>query len=137
VNSLILKTTVRFINKLLLLFSVFLLLRGHNEPGGGFVGGLVASTVFILYTLSEGYKEALAYLKVSPFSLIIVGLTTAILSALPSLFLGDAFMKAIWLETRIPIIGKFGTPFVFDLGVYFLVLGITLSIVLSLRKDSE
>ncbi len=136
-NSLILKTTVRFINKLLLLFSVFLLLRGHNEPGGGFVGGLVASTVFILYTLSEGYKEALAYLKVSPFSLIIVGLTTAILSALPSLFLGDAFMKAIWLETRIPIIGKFGTPFVFDLGVYFLVLGITLSIVLSLRKDSE
>lgn len=136
-NSIILKTAVRFINKLLLLFSFFLLLRGHNEPGGGFVGGLVAATVFILYTLSEGYKEALVYLKVPPFTLIILGLSIAIFSALPSLFLGDAFMKAIWLETRVPIIGKFGTPFLFDLGVYFLVLGITLSIVLSLREDSE
>ena len=63
-NSLLLRTAARFLVTLLLLFSIFLLLRGHNEPGGGFVGGLVAAGAFALYGLASNVVEARRALRV-------------------------------------------------------------------------
>ena len=65
-DSPIFRTAARLLMPLLLLFSVFLLLRGHNEPGGGFVGGLVAAAAFALYAIAFGTRRARQALVVSP-----------------------------------------------------------------------
>ncbi len=135
--SVILSTASRYLLPLLLIFAFFLLLRGHNEPGGGFVGGLVAAAAYALFFIANGVEEAEKLLKVEPINLIAFGLFFAIISAVPSLFLGKNFMSGVWLNTSFPVIGKIGTPLVFDLGVYLLVLGIALKIIFSLAEEDK
>jgi len=134
-NSLILYATSRLILPLLLLFSIFLLLRGHYQPGGGFIGGLIASTGFALYTISSGLSEARRALRIHPTILIGSGLFLAFLSGVPSLIKGEPFMTAQWLEGEIPVLGYVGTPLVFDIGVYLAVIGVTLSIIFDLAEE--
>ena len=81
---------------LLLLFSVFLLLRGHNEPGGGFVGGLVAAAAFALYAIAFGVKRARQALLVKPMTLLGAGLLIALFSGLPAVLRGQPFLTALW-----------------------------------------
>jgi multicomponent Na+:H+ antiporter subunit B len=136
-NSLILSTATRYLLPLLLLFSVFLLLRGHNDPGGGFVGGLVAAAALALYGLTFGADEARQLLKIEPRSLIGIGLLLAVSSGLAApLFQGRPFMSGIWAATELPALGKPGTPLLFDLGVYLVVIGVVLTILLALSEDS-
>ncbi len=132
--SLILSTATRAILPLMLVFSVFLLLRGHNEPGGGFVGGLVAAASFALYSFSFGVDEAQRALRVEPRNLIGVGLLIAVCSGFFGLFQNKPFMKGVWLNDPLPVLGKVGTPVLFDLGVYLVVIGITLTIIFSLAE---
>ncbi|ACF45155.1 MAG: Na+/H+ antiporter subunit B [Prosthecochloris sp.] len=133
--SLILATASRYLLLLLLIFSVFLLLRGHNEPGGGFTGGLVGASAYALYFIANGIGEARRVLRFDPQAVVASGLLLAALSTLPSLVAGEPFMTAIWIDTGIPLIGKVGTPLLFDFGVYLLVLGMTLSIVFTLAGE--
>jgi multicomponent Na+:H+ antiporter subunit B len=134
-QSLILTTATRFLLPLLLLFSFFLLLRGHNEPGGGFVGGLVAAAAFALYAIALDVQSAQRLLKVEPRTLIATGILAAAMSGVISLFTGNPFLMALWLKHPIPVLGKVGTPLIFDIGVYLLVLGITLKIIFALAED--
>jgi multicomponent Na+:H+ antiporter subunit B len=136
-NSIILSTAVKYLIPLLLIFSFFLLLRGHNEPGGGFVGGLVAASAYALYAIANGVSEAKKLLKVDPLSLIGVGLLIALISGLIPVIWGQNFMTGLWLENKIPVIGKLGTPLLFDVGVYILVLGISTKIIFSLAEEEE
>jgi len=117
------------------MFSVFMLLRGHNEPGGGFVGGLVAAAAYALYFLANGLDAARLIFRFEPLRTSALGLFLALLSTLPSLVTGQPFMTAIWVDTGIAPIGKVGTPLLFDLGIYLLVLGITLTIIFSLAEE--
>lgn len=133
--SVILSTASKYLLPLLLIFSFFLLLRGHNEPGGGFVGGLVAAAAYALFFIANGVEEAEKLLKTEPIKLIAFGLFFAVISTVPSLFFGKNFMSAVWLDFNIPVIGKIGTPLVFDIGVYLLVLGIALKIIFSLAEE--
>lgn len=135
IRSLILSTAVRILLPLLLLFSLFLLLRGHNEPGGGFVGGLVAASGFALYALAHGVSIARRKMYIEPQTLVAAGLLTAAGSGCFALFAGRPFMTGLWGGERIPIIGKAGTPFLFDAGVYLLVMGMALLIVFSLMEE--
>lgn len=135
--SVILSTASRYLLPLLLIFSFFLLLRGHNEPGGGFVGGLVAAAAYALYFIANGVDEAEKLLKAEPIRLISVGLLLAIISTIPSIIIGQNFMTGVWLDTNFPVIGKIGTPLVFDVGVYLLVLGIALKIIFSLAEEDR
>lgn len=134
--SLILQTATRYLVPLLFLFSVFLLLAGHNEPGGGFVGGLVASAGFALYAIAFDVKEARRVLTADPIRLIGVGLGIAIFSGLIGLFASEEFFYGVWTpeESNLP---KFGTPGLFDVGVYLVVIGVTLSIVFTLAEGEE
>lgn len=134
-TSLILNTATRYLLPLLLLLSVYLLLRGHNEPGGGFVGGLVAASAFSLYMIAFGVEESRRTLHVEPRLLIAVGLLTALCSGFLSVALGRPFMTGIWLEPVFPVIGKVGTPLLFDVGVYLLVIGVALMIVFSVAEE--
>ena len=134
-SSIILSTTIRLLLPLLLLFSVFLLLRGHNEPGGGFVGGLVAAAAISLYALAEGVEAAHRILIVNPRQLIAGGLLVALGSGVIPLFSGRPFQSGLWLPHSLPVLGHVGTPLLFDLGVYLLVAGMALLIVLSLMEE--
>jgi multicomponent Na+:H+ antiporter subunit B len=133
--SLILSTATRYLLPLMLLFSVFVLIRGHNEPGGGFIGGLVASTAYALYAISSGVEKARAALPIEPRYIIAVGLGIAVTSGMISMILGDPFMTSQWLDTVFPVIGKVGTPVMFDTGVYMVVIGVTLTIILNLAEE--
>lgn len=135
--SIILSTASRYLFPLMLIFSFFLLLRGHNEPGGGFVGGLVAAAAYALYLIANGVDEAKKLLKAEPIKLMALGLLLAVFSAFISVVIGQDFMTGVWAKNEFPVVGKVGTPLLFDLGVYFLVLGIVLKIVYSLAEEDK
>jgi len=134
-RSLILSATARFLLPVLLMFSLFLLVRGHHMPGGGFVGGLVAAAAFMLYAIAHSVAEARALLRVDTVSLLGVGLFLSLGSGLLSLVRGSSFMTGLWLSRPLPVVGKLGTPVVFDMGVYLVVLGATLTVLFTLAED--
>jgi multicomponent Na+:H+ antiporter subunit B len=136
-SSLILSTTTRFLLPLMLLLSVFLLLRGHNEPGGGFVGGLLAAASFTLHSLAFGLKATRKVLGVDPRQLTGAGLLVALGSGLVPMLLGGPLLEGIWGVLPLPLIGSvdLGTPLLFDMGVYLVVLGATLTIILTLTEE--
>jgi multicomponent Na+:H+ antiporter subunit B len=134
-NSLILSATARFLLPILFMFSLFLLVRGHHLPGGGFVGGLVAAAAFVLYAIAYNVQEARALLRVNTISLLGVGLLLALASGLLSLVHGESFMTGLWLHHPVPVLGKLGTPVVFDMGVYLVVLGATLTVLFNLMEE--
>jgi multicomponent Na+:H+ antiporter subunit B len=135
--SLVLRSSARFLVPLMLVFSVFLLVRGHNEPGGGFVGGLVAATAFALVLLAEGLGTARRLLRLDPLAFVATGLLVALLSGLPPLLAGRPYMSGRWLKAPLPVVGKLGSPVVFDVGVYLVVLGIVLTILFALAEEDE
>jgi multicomponent Na+:H+ antiporter subunit B len=134
-DSPVLRSATRLLAPLMLLFSLFLLVRGHNEPGGGFVGGLVAATAFALVLLVDGLPAARRLLRADPPAILASGLLVALASGLAPLFQGRAFMTGQWLKTPLPVLGKIGSPVVFDVGVYLVVLGITLAILFGLAEE--
>lgn len=136
-NSLILRIATRFMLPLLLLFSVFLLLRGHNSPGGGFSGGLVAASAFVLYSFAFGVPETRRALIAEPRALIAVGLLVALASGGLAMLGGMSFLTGLWEKIAVSDVTiDLGTPFVFDIGVYLVVIGFTLSIILPLAEEN-
>jgi multicomponent Na+:H+ antiporter subunit B len=137
VSSSILQTATRFLMPLLLLLAIFLLLRGHNDPGGGFVAGLVVSAAFVLYSIAYGATACRSALLLDPYPLLSAGLLIALGSGLPAVVGGRAFMSARWAEFDIgPMHIVVGTPLVFDIGVCLAVIGVVLTIVLTLADVS-
>ncbi|WP_420642686.1 Na+/H+ antiporter subunit B [Candidatus Leptofilum sp.] len=137
-RSLILTTATRYLLPLILLFSVFILFRGHHDPGGGFIAGLVASAAFALYGFANGMPEARRILLFDPLKLIGVGLLMAVSSGLISpILLGRPFMTSVWGEQEYAALGKLGTPLLFDIGVYVTVIGVTLLIILTLAEEDS
>lgn len=134
-NSLILTVTSRLIVPLMLLFSLFLLVRGHNLPGGGFVGGLTAGIALILHALAHSVDHTMRVFRINTIRLISSGLLLALGSGLWGIISGGAFLQGKWLPWDIPVIPKLGTPFLFDIGVYVVVLGITLLITFASLKN--
>jgi multicomponent Na+:H+ antiporter subunit B len=118
-NSLILKTSSRLVLPAAILFSIYVLLRGHNAPGGGFIGGLVAAAGIAVHALPRGRDSLLRTLRVSPKALIGAGLLLALASGLPALLLATPYLTHQW---PFPAWG-IGTTLVFDVGVYLCVVG--------------
>jgi len=136
-NSIILRTTVRLMLPLLLLFSILLLLLGHNAPGGGFAGGLLAAAAYALYSMAHTAAEARRLLRVRPGVLIGIGLSIALISGLIGVAQGGELFTSVWRVSNIPMIGeaKLGTPMLFDVGVYFTVIGVALTMIFALREE--
>jgi multicomponent Na+:H+ antiporter subunit B len=113
----------------LIVLSLMVLYRGHNLPGGGFIGGLMAATAYILVGIGSTMQVAKTKLRVDPVRLLAVGLGVAIVSGLPGMLGGGVFLTGEWLPTfSLPLLGKIhlGTPLVFDIGVYLVVIGFVL-----------
>ncbi len=138
-NSVILRTATRFTMPLLLLFSLVILLQGHNKPGGGFIAGLIAAATFSLHALAFDPDSTRRVLVVDLRSLIASGLLVALASAFIPLAQGLPLMTGVW--TTVPMMGgdpiKVGTPLLFDLGVFMVVVGISLLMVLTLLEPQE
>ncbi|SES33559.1 multisubunit sodium/proton antiporter, MrpB subunit [Vreelandella subterranea] len=136
-GTIILNTAARFLMPLQLMFSVFLLLRGHDEPGGGFIAGLVAAGAFTLYLFAFGVSATRELLRmVDPRDLIGVGLLFGMVSVLPAWFMGQPFLTAQWWT--IPVIDfKASTPLIFDVGVFLAVLGSVMGMVMALMEADK
>lgn len=137
-QSVIFNALARLFFVAMLIFSVFILLRGHDEPGGGFIGGLAAAAAYTVITLALGTDKAERWLIVHPVVLMGVGLFCAILSGLPPL-IGDfgGFLYHLWFDDNIgPVRLKVGTTLLFDLGVYFVVVGGVLAILFRMYETS-
>lgn len=123
----------------LVLVSLWILYRGHNLPGGGFIGGLVAASSFLLFDLAGYGRPKRGIFSASPFTFLSIGLSIAVLSTLPGLLHGS-FMRGLWLPAlELPVIGKvlIGTPFFFDVGVYFTVIGFIVLLADTLTDESS
>jgi multicomponent Na+:H+ antiporter subunit B len=135
--SLILAVAARYLLPLLMLFSIFLLFRGHNEPGGGFAGGLVLAAAIALYAIANGARQTRRLLRFDPFVLMGIGLLFAAASGLPALVQGQPFLQGQWITVPLPVFGyvKVGSPLLFDLGVYFVVMSVSQTILLTLAEE--
>lgn len=137
-NSIILRAGARLLAVLLLIFSVYMLLRGHNAPGGGFIGGLIAATGFVVYAIAVGTEDAKRALRFDPGSIAGAGLGIALLAGVMPVAFGDGFFTGQWLfigatetDKGIPL----SSVLVFDIGVYLVVLGAVLSITFALEES--
>lgn len=127
-NSVILQIASKYVKWILVFFALIALYRGHNSPGGGFIGGLMVGLSVIFYSFAFDAQKAMNELKIQPEGYIVLGLLLIFTSILPGLFLKQIFMAGIWIAIPIPLLGelKLGTPFLFDIGVFFAVVGVTL-----------
>lgn len=137
-STVIFRSIAPFLSALMVLFSLFVLLRGHNLPGGGFIGGLIAASAFAIYGIAYGVAPVRRSLYFHPNTIAGFGLFIAALSGLLSLFAGRPFLTGLWylpviFGTELPL----STVLVFDIGVYFVVLGSVASIALSLEEPDH
>jgi multicomponent Na+:H+ antiporter subunit B len=135
-DTTILRTSTNYLLPLLILFSIFLLMRGHYLPGGGFVGGLVASIAFVLHSFAYSPTQTLKMFSVKPFFLIPTGLMICFLSGMLPTLLGHPFMSVVWFADAVVVIGAFGSALIFDLGVYMVVIGVVLTILFSISEQA-
>jgi len=134
-KSIIFKTASNYLLPLLLLFSVFILLRGHYLPGGGFVGGLIASIAFVLHSLGNGLKETRQIILFHPGFLMPLGLSVALISGILPLVYDQSILTGLWYEQPLPIVGMVGSALFFDAGVYLVVMGVTLTIMFTITES--
>jgi multicomponent Na+:H+ antiporter subunit B len=179
-NTLILGTAIRLLIPVFQLFSLYILFRGHNHPGGGFIGGLVGSIAFIFYGMAYGSKHGIhAFFNVwffienkadyrrrtrlyyhsrrrnalisrttgrrekwqkrvyrlEPMYLIGLGLLLATSSGLFGMLVQGPYMSALWMDFYLPLLGRPGTPILFDVGVYLLVMGVVMKITFIMSEE--
>jgi multicomponent Na+:H+ antiporter subunit B len=133
-NTLIFRTIAPLLTVVMLVFSVFIMLRGHNEPGGGFIGGLIAASAIAIYGMSVGPAAVRKALKAEPLAFAGFGVLTAALSGLLSLPWQVPFLTGLWTEIGGVAIS---TPMVFDIGVYFVVFGTLSAVALALEGEED
>jgi multicomponent Na+:H+ antiporter subunit B len=140
-NSLILSAATRFLAPLMLAYSLFILLRGHNEPGGGFIGGLIAATAFALYAKAEDTQAVRRAIRIAPELLSLLGLGTAVMAGVWGWWEGDAFLESVWPFLVVEDGHKEGVPvgsaLMFDVGVYMVVVGAVTALFLALEDDAS
>lgn len=123
-NSIIFKVGSTVVLPFALLLSLYLLWRGHNEPGGGFIGGLIAAAGYACYALPRGYASLRHVLPIDSLQLLALGLGAALISGLAGLMGNTAYLTHAWTE----VAGiALGTTLLFDIGVYLTVLGAILT----------
>jgi multisubunit Na+/H+ antiporter MnhB subunit len=136
-ESIILQIAARHMRPLLIVVSLVVLYRGHNEPGGGFIGGLMFGSAFILYAMAYGVPRTEKSTFIDPINLTALGLLVALLSGVPALLKGKVYMTGEWItvfrDTFLEL--KLGTPLLFDLGVYFTVAGMLMMVMFSLLEE--
>ncbi|TFL15661.1 Na(+)/H(+) antiporter subunit B [Pusillimonas caeni] len=123
-NSIIFRVGSSIVLPFSLLLSLYLLWRGHNDPGGGFIGGLIAAAGYACYALPRGYTALQRVQPVDSLHLVALGLGAALIAGLPGLMSNAAYLTHAWMESGDIAVG---TTLLFDAGVYLTVLGAILT----------
>lgn len=133
------QTLTRLILPLMLMVAVYIFLRGHNLPGGGFIAGLIAAVALIVQYLANGIDWTKARLKFEKDSLIAYGLLIATLTGIVSMLINYPFLTSTFTHLHWPIVGEFevASAIAFDLGVFLVVVGSTVLILVQLGKLSK
>ncbi len=137
-SSIILRTAVRFVLPLTFLFAVYAAVKGHNEPGGGFIAGLIAAVGLCTYRMSFGERAFFRLLPVHPRWLVFVGLSLALTVAAVPLLFGEALLRS---SSATLYIGGEGVHIVsataFDLGVLLVVVGVAVGMITRLAEELD
>ena len=128
-RSPILETGAKILLPVFLLFSLFILFRGHNVPGGGFIGGLIFAAGFALYGFAFGFGAAQKRLRIDPRTLGVTGLIAAICAGLMPALTGDQPFTGLW-ASALPV----SSVMLFDIGVYLAVAGAILTLIFALEE---
>ncbi|MGX5695700.1 Na+/H+ antiporter subunit A [Agromyces soli] len=138
-RSILIEVLVRLLFHPAIIVSVYLLFVGHNAPGGGFAGGLLAGLALVARYLAGGRYELGEAAPVDAGRLLGTGLLLAAGTAASSLFFGMAVLESTWFEAEVPVLGtlSIGTSTLFDIGVYLVVVGLVLDILRSLGAEVD
>ncbi|MGH6950401.1 MAG: monovalent cation/H+ antiporter subunit A [Vitreimonas sp.] len=122
----------------IVVFALFLFLRGHDRPGGGFAAGVTMSIAFILQYMASGTRWTEAHLRVRPINWIGAGLLIAVAAGAGAWFFGYPFLTSYFQYVEVPWIGKLpvATAMIFDFGVFVLVVGATVLMLIALAHQS-
>lgn len=137
-STIIFRTITPLIVAIMLVFSLYVCLRGHNEPGGGFIGGLIAAAAVEVLGLALGVPQTRKALRFDPVAVAGTGVILAAVAGLASFVVQAPYMTSLWLyldfgDSVIPL----STPLFFDVGVYLTVFGALVSVGLSLESDVD
>ncbi|MBM3879505.1 MAG: hypothetical protein FJ387_07255 [Verrucomicrobia bacterium] len=139
-QSYIFRSVVRLVFFLINVLALYLLLRGHHLPGGGFIAGLATAISLILLSLALGVEAMHRLLRVDPMRVGVAGLAVAVTTGLAPVVAGRAFLEQFHVQgAKVPLLGELhlGTPLLFDLGVYLVVVGITSKLLFALSKSTQ
>lgn len=136
-SSLILTTVTRLVFFVVLLFSLYLLLRGHNSPGGGFIAGVTTALGILLQSIASDLRSVRLVFRVEPRVLAGVGLMTSLTTGVVPMLLGYPFLTSTFGHVHLPGLGEveIASAFFFDLGVYCVVVGGTLLMMITLAEE--
>ncbi|OJU47218.1 MAG: Na+/H+ antiporter subunit A [Microbacterium sp. 69-7] len=138
-RSILLEVIVRILFHTIIVVSIYLLFAGHNLPGGGFAGGLVAGMALVMRYVAGGRYELGAAAPTDAGRLLGAGMALAVATAVLPLLFGLPPLKSVFWEAEIPIIGhiEFVTSTLFDIGVYLVVVGLVLDVLRSLGGEVD
>jgi multicomponent Na+:H+ antiporter subunit B len=137
-NAYLLQIAEKYLRFFFLGVAIFALLRGHNYPGGGFIAGLLAALSVVYRGLAFDWKYARKRTLLAPDKYLALGLLFIVMSFLPSLITSKPVMEAFWVKIPLPfdILLKIGTPLIFDIGIFFVVLGVTIVFLFSQKSQN-
>ncbi|PRX97341.1 MnhB domain-containing protein [Allonocardiopsis opalescens] len=138
-RSMLLEVVARMLIPAILVFSVYLLVAGHNRPGGGFAGGLVASMAFVLRYVAGGRYELAAGIPARPPVILALGLLLSGGTAGAPLLFGEPILRTHTWHFELPVFGEVHllSALFFEIGVYLIVVGLVLSVVAALGARME
>jgi multicomponent Na+:H+ antiporter subunit A len=138
-RSVVLETVVRLAFHTVLVLGLYLLFAGHNQPGGGFIGGLVSGAAFLLRYVAGGRAELRSAVPVDPRLPLAWGLLLATLTGVGALVLGGQYLESDYVELDVPVLGvvKAVSALAFDVGVYLVVVGLVLGLLRTLGAEAE
>tara|TARA_R110002020_G_scaffold39991_7_gene118345 strand:+ start:10064 stop:10483 length:420 start_codon:yes stop_codon:yes gene_type:complete len=137
-RTVIFRSIAPFLTSLMVLFSIFVLLRGHNEPGGGFIGGLIAASALAIYGIACGVAAVRRAIYYHPMAISALGLFMAALAGVLSVFAGVPYMTGLWIYPNLfGVELALSSVLVFDVGVYLVVVGAISSIALGLEEGDR
>jgi len=134
-RTLILSTILKALAPLFIGFALYMFFRGHDNPGGGFIAGLIAAIPLMIHAMVFGYETTVTKFRIKPRVFAALGLLIAILSGIFSMVNGKPYLTAVWINQKLPLIGKVGTPIFFDMGVFLVVFGVVLQITFLLTEE--
>lgn len=138
-NDMMIQTSMRLITLIVFAFSFYLFFAGHNSPGGGFIGGLMTASAILVLYLAFDKKKINKAIRINYTTIIGVGLLLAVVTGMVSMFFDYPFLTHFFGYFHFPVFGEveLTTALPFDLGVYLVVVGAAMSIILAIAKDDK